>query len=172
MTQEELKKLMWYNPNTGVFRWLVHRNSRGGKVRPGVEVGNFMTGAGLTRYKETAIDGERFLLHRLAFLYMTGELPPAEVDHINGDGTDNRWVNLRLATSSQNKMNVRLKANNTSGYRGVIWHRKGKKWQASIKVHGKDHYLGLFSTPEEAHAVWMKAAKQRFGEFVCLQEVT
>ena len=86
-----------------------------------------------------------------------------EVDHKNRIGTDNRRENLRLASSSQNGANKILKKDNTSGYKGVFKHRN--KWQAQIRVNGKDKYLGLHETPELAHAAYIEEAVKQFGEF-------
>lgn len=87
------------------------------------------------------------------------------VDHINGDGLDNRRANLRVATAAQNQANRKIPISNTSGYKGVSWHKKDCKWQAKIKVNYRTIYLGTFSDPEEAHAAYIAAAKKYFGEF-------
>lgn len=86
------------------------------------------------------------------------------VDHINGDGLDNRRKNLRLATTQQNRGNATSHSNAT-GYKGVSWHKQGKKYQAKIKVNNKTIYLGLHKTAEEAHAAYCEAAVKYFGEF-------
>ena len=91
------------------------------------------------------------------------------VDHINGDGLDNRRANLRLATSAGNAHNRRINKNNLSGFKGVRWNKAAQKWQAQIALGGKDHYLGLFDAPEAAHAAYVEAATRLHGDFAKMQ---
>lgn len=88
-----------------------------------------------------------------------------EVDHENLNTLDNRRANLRVATRSQNQHNRRRQSNNRSGYKGVGWHRASSKWRARIAIGGKQVFLGLFSTPEEAFAAYCKASSELHGEF-------
>jgi hypothetical protein len=88
-----------------------------------------------------------------------------DVDHINGDGLDNRRCNLRIATRAQNLQNRGAPKDNKSGYKGVCWHRKTRRWMAQITTAGKHRYLGVFCSPDEAHAVYCAAAKEQHGEF-------
>lgn len=87
------------------------------------------------------------------------------VDHINGDGLDNRRCNLRPATAATNARNVGLRSHNTSGYKGVTWHKAGRKWMAQLRVDGRQVYLGLFTDPAEAASAYDAAALEHFGEF-------
>lgn len=87
------------------------------------------------------------------------------VDHINGDGLDNRRENLRFATNSENMQNSRLQKNNTSGYKGVYWDRGRNKWIVRIKVNGRRLNLGYFDDPKEAALVYDRGAMEHFGEF-------
>lgn len=88
------------------------------------------------------------------------------VDHINGNGLDNRRINLRVANTSENLRNTRRQINNMSGFKGVGYYRHGKKnWRARIKLHGKTYYLGYFMSPELAHAAYARASKELHGEF-------
>lgn len=106
--------------------------------------------------------------HRLAWIYQHGSIPPGmEIDHIDGDPTNNRMANLRLATSSQQKMNKRTQSNNRSGLKGAYYHacRGGKKWRSQIKVGRRLIFLGYFDTATEAHAAYAAAAPRYFGEF-------
>ena len=109
---------------------------------------------------------QRFIsLHRL----IAKASPNDIVDHISGNTCDNRKCNLRLCTRKENAMNMRLKSNNTSGYKGASWIKKLQKWTAHIKVDGKVIYLGLFDTAELAYSAYCEAAKKYFGEFARLK---
>jgi len=112
------------------------------------------------------IDGHTYYAHRLAWLYVHGRWPKDKIDHHNTDKLTNRFSNLREASNSQNQMNQRLSAANTSGYKGV--YRKGDKYIAQLKKDGKHHYLGIHETPEAASAAYALAAKELFGEFARL----
>lgn len=118
-----------------------------------------------TRVKK---DGKRVTvkMHRL----IMGN-PLGKVDHINGNGLDNRISNLRVATDSQNACNRRTPTHNKSGFKGVWWHKRYQHWQASISVNGKRKHLGVFDTKEDAARAYNEAAKQHHGEFACLNVV-
>jgi hypothetical protein len=118
-------------------------------------------------YINILIDGEMHGAHRLAYFYMTGTWPPLDidVDHKNTVKTDNRWCNLRLANRSQTVANTKPSAANTSGYKGVSWNNESMKWMACIRMSGRSVTLGRFSDPRMAHAAYLKAAKQAFGDF-------
>lgn len=88
-----------------------------------------------------------------------------QVDHINGDGLDNRRSNLRLATNTENSCNQSKQSNNTSGFKGVYWHKVVKKWQVCIRKNYHLIYIGYYNTPEEAALAYDKAALEHFGEF-------
>ncbi len=94
---------------------------------------------------------------------VTGDEPPAEIDHKNGAGNDNRWVNLRPATSHQNKCNSKLRSDSKIGLKGVQSWRN--RFRAYICIEGKRVGLGVFLTKEQAHAAYCEAARQEFGEF-------
>jgi hypothetical protein len=106
-------------------------------------------------------------MHRVILEQMLGRplKRTEDVDHISGDGLDNRRSNLRLASRAENQRNRGAQRNNTSGYKGVHFHRQRQKWQAEIGIDGQDIYLGLFLTPEEAHAAYCEAAKRYYGKF-------
>lgn len=111
-------------------------------------------------------DGRRtsITLHR--FLWDLWGLPATpEIDHVNRDGLDCRRENLRAATSSQNKQNVSKRSTNTSGFKGVYWHRRLGKWFAQITCDGKQRHLGCFTEKEEAARAYARAAVELFGEF-------
>lgn len=101
------------------------------------------------------------LLHR----FLLGAPEGAQVDHINGDGLDNRRANLRLASHAENLRNRRLNANSASGLKGVYWHKSSGRWAAQIQANGQRKRLGFFDTPEAAHAAYCAAAQIHHGEF-------
>lgn len=159
LTVDQLKEIFNYNPDTGIFTWLI--NQRGPAGRIGQKAG-CLNGDGQIRI---SINCKKYVAHRLAWLYMTGEWPSALVDHINMDRSDNRWENLRLATKSQNMFNRPAPSDNTSGYKGVHKHTQCDRWTAQICVNYKKIYLGLFKTAEEAKAVYDAAAAKLHAEF-------
>jgi hypothetical protein len=157
ITADELRKLLDYDRETGVFTWRVSagrvaRHSKAGRVH-------------VRGYIEIKICKRIYKAHRLAWLYVYGEWPPHEIDHVNLDQSDNRLSNLRSATRSQNGANRSLQVNNTSGARGVTWDRQHKRWKAQIKVNGKQKNLGLFLDKNEAAGAYKLAAVERFGDF-------
>jgi len=101
----------------------------------------------------------------LAWLFVHGFDPPQQIDHINGIRDDNRIANLRLATVAENSQNVGKQSNNKSGFKGVHWHARGKKFRAQIMANGKSKSLGLFHTAAEAAAAYDIAAAELHGEF-------
>lgn len=161
ITQERLKQLLKYSPDTGLFYWRV---DRGGKRAGAI--------AGVVRpsgYVAIGIDDKLWRAHQLVWLYMTGEWPPSFIDHRDLDRANNRWSNLRLATKSQNMANMGTPKHNSSGFKGVSRYRAGesygKPWQASIRKDNRSYALGQFATKEEAHAAYVAAAERLFGEF-------
>lgn len=116
-------------------------------------------------YVSISLGGADYKAHRLAFLIENGEWPPEFIDHVNGGHSDNRGQNLRPSTNSQNQMNRGVPANNKSGFKGVSWHKRSKKWRAALRYNGRQIHLGHFDTPEEAHAAYVAAATELFGEF-------
>lgn len=106
-------------------------------------------------------------LHKVVMERVLGhELPQgAQIDHIDGDGLNCQRDNLRLANHSQNAANRKRLKNNTSGYKGVSFHKQTGKWRATIKFQGKSISIGGFGTPEKAHEEYCKKAKELFGDF-------
>lgn len=155
---DELRQLLHYDPDTGLWRWLVLPRGRWKRWEAG--------SLNKHGYIDVTIRGSRYKAHRLAWFYMTGEWPTDTVDHENTKRDDNRWKNLRLATDQQNKWNSRRPRHNTSGFKGVAFHKASNKWRASISLDGRTKQLGVFDTPEEAHQVYIAAATQRSGIFV------
>jgi hypothetical protein len=153
ITAERARRLLHYDPDTGVLLRLIStsRNARAGDVAGSV---------GSKGYLAVKLDGRRYQTHRIIWLWMKGEWPKADIDHINGDRTDNRWCNLREATNSQNQANRPRPANNRSGSKGISWCKRNGKWEAGIKRH-----LGWFDTPGSAALAYAIAAEKYFGEF-------
>lgn len=166
---DRVRELLDYNPETGVLIWRVDRLCGKGKGHIIRAAGSEAGGVGATSetnsYRIIRIDGRQYLAHRLAWLIMTGNWPAKGIDHVDGDGLNNRWINLREANQSQNSGNQRLSRNNTSGAKGVRWSADRGKWRAQIKVNGKARYLGAFNTLEAASAAYEAAAIKYFGAF-------
>jgi len=117
-------------------------------------------------YYRVALNGKLYYLHRLlAQAFVPNPQGKPFVDHIDGDRKNNSLSNLRWCTYAENNRNVGKRITNTSGYTGVTFNKRYGKWQAQIKVDGKNKYLGLFRTKEEAAAAYEEAAKREFGEF-------
>lgn len=138
ITQQKLKELLHYSPETGIFTWKVRPANR---VKVGQEAGSYSGG-----YRRIRIDDKRYYGHRLAWLYMYGEFPDRQIDHINEVKDDNRIVNLREASYQLQQQNISSRKNNTSGIKGVYWHKVRQKWMACIVHNYKQIHLGYFDT--------------------------
>lgn len=159
LTQERLKELLSYNPETGEFVWKVKRNNR-------IPIGSIAGAPNNDGYVQIRIDRKLHSAHRLAFLYMTGEWPAKEhVDHIDRNPTNNKWSNLREATRSENFFNKLRQSNNRSGHKGVHWDKKKNKWWARITHEYTVFHLGFFDDLAEAAAAFEGAARLLRGEF-------
>lgn len=145
VTQERLKELFVYDKNTGLF----HRKSgRGGKPKgsiAGTDKGN--------GYIQINVDKRLYLAHRLAWLYMYGEFPKEQLDHVNHERNDNRIANLREVTHQENGCNQKLRCTNTSGVMGVSWDKVRNKWAVAIKAKSKLIHLGRYKTKSRAISV-------------------
>lgn len=161
LTADQLRAVLDYNPATGIFTWRDRPD-----IRPSANAGRRGTVAGATRkngYIGICIDGRHRFAHRLAWLYVHGRWPDAEIDHINEDRADNRITNLREATHGQNNTRARARADNRSGVLGVF--RCGTRWQAQIMHKGAKYHLGVYATIEEAKAARDTAAEMLHGAF-------
>lgn len=157
-TQDELKALYHYDPETGVFTNLQTK----GKGVAGQEAG----GINRLGYREMRVFNRLCTAHRLAVLYMTGTFPerPLTVDHINGIRHDNRWINLRLATMVEQNWNSAAHRDNQSSLKGAWPCKTTGRWQSIIQDGSKRVWLGRFDTALDAHEAWIKAATELRGE--------
>ncbi len=163
--QSVVKDWLSYDPETGILVW--RKEPRRSRPVIGTQAGT-TTPLG---YIMVCLQGQLIQAHRLAWLYVHGELSAdVEIDHIDGNPTNNAISNLRLATSAQQKQNKRVQSNNVSGLKGAMYHaaHKGKKWRSQIKSGGRLIFLGYFHTAQEAHEAYGKAAREHFGEFARL----
>jgi len=142
ITQKELKKLLHYDPLTGLFIRL--------KATKGARVGDIAGGKEPNGYIRISVQGRRYLAHRLAWLYMTGEWPKEFIDHDDRIRDNNKWLNLNEATNQENQRNQKLLKSNTSGVTGVVFHKDRGKWSARIRITGKYLTLGYFTDKFEA----------------------
>jgi hypothetical protein len=154
MNAEILRSIVTYDEDTGLMRWINDHKTLSW-IKAGDVVGRESTKNG---YRSTSLSGKQYYQHRLAWLYVYGEWPTSAIDHINGDKSDNRIANLRLATRSQNQQN-RKKTKNKIAPPGAYKHWSGR-WYAMIMVNKKSKYLGSFATAEEAAAAYAKAKKE------------
>lgn len=166
MDQKTAQRLFFYNPETGDLVWKLRPRTdfayeptwrAWNSNHPGKPCG-FSGGQG---YLKVAIRGRAYSVHRLIILIMLGYLPEA-VDHINGDRSDNRWVNLRPSDFAQNMLNVKRRVDNASGHVGVHWSPRHKAWRARIAFQRRDYSLGYFKSIEDAVSA-RKAAEREFG---------
>lgn len=162
LAHERLLETFSYCQNSGFFT----RKVRRGRMAAG-EVSGSIQRTGHEGYDRlvVGVDGRNYKAHQLAWFYVHGVWPPADIDHKDTNPLNNRIDNLRLATDSQNLGNMKKPSTNTSGKKGVFWHKGARKWQAGIKVDGNKIYLGLFDDLEAAHAAYLAKAIELRGEF-------
>jgi hypothetical protein len=166
-----IRDLLDYDPETGRLVW----RKRGPEwFRDGVRssayaqsvswnkrfAGREALTARVNGYLVGMLLGKGIRAHRAAFAWMTGEWPPEEIDHIDGNRANNTWANLRPASKSVNGKNQQRHSTNSSGTAGVSFDRRNKSWRARITVNGRLIYLGRFKSLEDAAAArkWAEAA--------------
>lgn len=159
-TAERVRGLLDYDQITGILRWRCNvANVKAGSV----------AGCAKRTYVAISIDDVVYRAHQIIWLWMTGEWPQSFIDHEDTNKQNNAWLNLRQATKSQNMANRGPQKNSSSGLKGAHRYRAGDKygkpWAGHIQVNGRGLHLGHFATAEEAHAAYVVAAKQHFGEF-------
>lgn len=170
LTQNYLHECFDYDPSTGYLVWK-HRplshfkdtrsykiwNTRFAGVTAGAQVprGHFQLG----------LDGVTYKVHRIIWKYVHGT-EPLQIDHIDGDPSNNKIENLRSATNTQNNQNKKLTKLNKTGFKGVSFSKLNNNYVAQIKINGKNKHLGSCSTPEAAHQLYCAKAAELHGEFV------
>lgn len=152
LTQSQLKELLHYDSDTGIFTHILPRRG----VTINAEAG-FVQSDG---YRYVTLLGARYVSHRLIWLYVHGRLPINQLDHINRNRSDNRLMNLREVTLAENRQNLGLSAKNKSGFRGVSFDKVNNLWRASISVNNKNVNLGRYTTILEAQKAYALAAKK------------
>ncbi len=146
LTAQRLRELLDYDQETGIFTWKIPRGA--------FKIGDASGSLKAAGYIYIGIDFESYLAHRLAWLHVHGEWPQNQIDHINGNRSDNRISNLRDVSTSENQQNQRrAKRNNKLGFLGVSAY--GNKFGARINIPGRVINIGCFDTPEEAHAAYL-----------------
>lgn len=157
LTQDRLKELLSYDPETGVFIWNI---AIGKRAKKGCIAGSLNK---VTGYWQIGIDRKLYLAHRLVFLYMEGYLPEYDTDHINRERTNNKWVNLREASRTCNVRNSNISKKNKIGITGVGWHKRDNKWVAQIMIFKKQIFIGYFDNIlDAAKARWQAEVKYGF----------
>lgn len=158
----ELRRLFDYDAEAGILRWR-HRDDRlknWNVLYAGREAGS-RDGTG---YVHLNFNGKYYQAHRIIWKLETGDDPTGEIDHIDGDRTNNRWINLRAATAQQNRMNMRARG---EWPKGVYRYKRDGSFRAQIKKDRRIEYLGIYRSPEAAHAAYRKRASELFGEYAC-----
>jgi len=164
LTLERALECFDYNPDTGSMKWKV-QNTLFANI--GDEVGTPQLPR--KRYRIVCVDAEKHRVHRIAWLLMMGNWPRHNIDHVDGDGMNNRWDNLREATGSENLYNRSKTIRNTSGFKGV--HLQKNKWAARIQADGVNHWLGVYNTPEEASKAYDRASLKFHGKYAYINRI-
>jgi hypothetical protein len=158
LTAERLRALLSYDARTGVLTRIVRTSNR-------CRVGDTAGSLTFYGYLSVCVDGKDHFAHRLAWLYMTGEWPRGNIDHIDGDKTNNRWSNLRDVDQAVNMQNLRAAhKDSTTGLLGVSYCKERRRWYARIYARGHRASLGGFSSAEDASAAYQAAKKRHHSE--------
>ena len=146
-----------YNAKTGSFVWKVKTKT--------YNTGDIAGKANCRGYVSIWIGGKQYYAHRLAWAFCNGSWPIGDIDHVNEDKSDNRILNLRVASRSENMFNRGCNKNNTSGMKGVVFCKKTNRWRAQMMVNRKSVNIGRFKTIEAAANAYMLKAQEIRGEF-------
>ena len=159
MNIEYLKSILNYNPETGIWVWLVNKRNYN-------DIGQQAGSINKHGYRYIKINGKNYRSSRLVWFYMKGEFPSRglEVDHKDRDRSNDRWINLRLGTHSNNQGNKSIQCDNKVWYKGVQYIERLKKYRAMIK----SKHIGLYKSAEEASLAYQSAALVAYGEFATL----
>ena len=157
LTQDELKIQLNYDENTGLFKRL--------KSKQGARIGVVSGTSNGSGYLEIRVNCKKYKVHRLVWLYVYGDFPNSEIDHADGDRSNNRIQNLRLCSRSENMRNIGIQKRNKSGFKGVSWYKPKKMWQAQACINNKKKSLGLFKTAEAASDAYQAYVKKHHGNF-------
>lgn len=158
ITQSYLKTRLDYCPEDGTFTWKddpENKRQNWNRKFSGTRAGSIKSGG----YRAIWLFGYPWAEHRLAWLYVFGAWPEGDIDHINGNRSDNRIANLRECSRGENLQNTRLRKDNTSGYPGVSFSKSKNRWISRIRVDGKRIWVGTFSDPDSAYNAYLKAKK-------------
>lgn len=162
LTADELRAVVHYDPDTGIFTWLPRPDDKRFTTRyAGTRAGKVAENG----RRQISVYGKLYYAHRLAWLHFYGEWPSGDLDHRDVE-PDYNWIgNLRPANKSGNGANTHAYASSKTGLKGASFDRRTGKFRAQIKVDGRVHWLGGFATADEAHEQYVAAAKQHHGEF-------
>lgn len=171
-----LPQILLYEPETGKLFWRVRTESLFAATEKNIKrscaVWNVryankeaLSRIGVHGYPSGTIFNKGVLAHRVIWALVTGEWPPGEIDHIDGNRANNRFDNLRAVTRRQNAKNIGKMSTNTSGVKGVCWHRVAKKWLAQINVDCTHIHLGLFTDITDAAKAYERASEEMHGNF-------
>ena len=165
-TIEYLRESFDYNAETGELRWRTrprsHFKNSGAWKLFGLRFAGHIAGSQKDGYWHVKLDARMYLAHRIAFALSFGRWPREDIDHISGDQSDNRFINLRETSRTGNCQNQKLRRTNKSGALGVNWNKQRRKWQVSICVDYYRKQLGMYEDLPRAIAV-RKSAEIEFG---------
>jgi hypothetical protein len=155
---EEVAKILDYNPKTGKFFRRVNTSPNG-------RIGDVKGYTTKRKYRKTSVGGIQFYDHQLAWLLFYLKWPEKQIDHINGNKQDNRILNLREVTVSQNALNRSHQANSKTKHKCINWKTDRKKYRVKIGISGKCHHIGYFKNIDDAIKARNKAIKKLHGKF-------
>jgi hypothetical protein len=167
VTPEYVRSILDYDPATGALTWRWRADVR--RQANAHFFGKLAGSINRNGYRSVSIREKSYQGARVAWAIVTGEWPPNEVDHVDGNRSNDRWSNLRLATDGENSRNRRKRSDNTSGFKGVSWFKENGKWRAQIQVDGVKHCLGFYSTKKDAYQAYCDGAIKHHGAFARLK---
>ncbi len=161
LTAERARELLDYDPETGVLRW---KSKVSVSVKVGAVAGHIQKLKNGKRYWRIRIDYTNYQLHRVIWLIVYGRWCSGQIDHIDGNGLNNKLSNIREVTNKENARNIRRTSRNTSGATGVCWNKKNKRWRAAIVVDGVKKHLGRLKT--------LLRREKKLGSFLVSTQIT